>query len=269
MVTVKRVTKLVISAAFWLVVFIARHFRRSHPGTCVILYYHVLKDDHRKRFARQMDTLLRLANPISLNTRVELKSGKHHVAVTFDDGFEESLRNAIPELQKRKIPVMVFVPTGCLGLQAPWLNERQQRTEGRVVLCPDEIKELNERRLVSFGSHCVSHRPLPGLNDRESKEEISQSKIELENILGERVETLSFPYGAFERRHADWARQAGYTRVFSISPEFAFAQPNKLVTGRIRVDPADWAVEFRLKLLGAYRWLPMLLDRAGSDDCHV
>ena len=173
----------------------------------------------------------------------------------------------MPELRKRRIPVMVFVPTGCLGLPAPWLNESEQRTEGGVVLRPDEIKELNQRNLVSFGSHCVSHRPLPILNDRESKEEISRSKIELENILGERVETLSFPHGAFERRHADWARQAGYTRVFSISPECAFAQPNKLVTGRVRVDPADWAVEFRLKLLGAYCWLPMLLQRTNSDDC--
>src|SRR5208337_4838581 len=105
-----------------------------------------------------MDTLLRLANPISVNRAVELKPGKHHVAVTFDDGFQESLRNAMPELQKRKIPVLIFVPTGCLGLRAPWLNESEQRAEGGVVLLPDEIKELNQRNLVSFGSHCASHR---------------------------------------------------------------------------------------------------------------
>ena len=175
----------------------------------------------------------------------------------------------MPELQKREIPVMIFVPTGCLGMQAPWLNECQQRTEGGVVLRPDEIKELDQKDIVSFGSHCVSHRPLPTLDDRESKEEICQSKIDLENILGKRVEALSFPHGAFERRHAEWARQAGYTRVFSASPEFAFAQPNEFVAGRVRVDPADWAVEFRLKLLGAYCWLPLLVHHAGSNDRHV
>jgi len=257
MLMAKRVARLAVSAVFWLVVFISRNLRRSHPGTCVVLYYHVVKDEHRKSFARQMDTLLRLANPISLSRPIEAMSGEHHVAVTFDDGFRESLRNAMPELQKRKIPVMVFVPTGCLGLQAPWLNESEQRTEGGVVLRPDEIKEFNRRSIVSFGSHCVSHRSLPTLKDRESKEEIFQSKIELENILGEPVKTLSFPHGAFERRHADWARQAGYARIFSVSPEFAFAQPNKFVTGRVRVDPTDWAVEFRLKLAGAYRWLPL------------
>jgi peptidoglycan/xylan/chitin deacetylase (PgdA/CDA1 family) len=266
---VKRVAKLLISAAFWLVVFISGHLRRSHPGTCVVLCYHVVKDEHRKSFARQMDTLLRLANPISLSRPVELRTGKHHVAVTFDDGFQESLRNAMADLQKRKIPVMVFIPTGCLGMQAPWLNESEQATEGGVVLRPDEIKEFNRRSIVSFGSHCVSHRSLPTLKDLESKEEISRSKIELENILGEPVKTLSFPHGAFERRHADWARQASYTRVFSVRSVFAFAHQDEFVTGRVRVDPTDWAVEFRLKLLGAYRWLPMLLRRNSSDDCHV
>jgi peptidoglycan/xylan/chitin deacetylase (PgdA/CDA1 family) len=210
-----------------------------------------------------MDAVASRTSPISVGDLSKIEAGKRYSAVTFDDGFEESLRNAMPELQKRKIPVMVFVPTGCLGLPAPWLNESQQRTEGGVVLRPDEIKELSQRNLVSFGSHCVSHRPLLTLNDRESKEEISQSKADLEKILGKQVETLSFPHGAFERRHADWARQAGYTRVFSINPELAFAQPNKFVTGRVRVDPTDWPVEFRLKLVGAYRWLPMLLHRTG------
>jgi len=27
--------------------------------------------------------------------------------------------------------------------------------------------------------------------------------------------------------------------------------------GRVRVDPTDSPIEFRLKLLGAYRWLPL------------
>jgi hypothetical protein len=33
-------------------------------------------------------------------------------------------------------------------------------------------------------------------------------------------------------------------------------QPDEFVTGRIDVQPTDWQIEFRLKVLGAYRWLP-------------
>ncbi len=29
--------------------------------------------------------------------------------------------------------------------------------------------------------------------------------------------------------------------------------------GRVRVDPTDWPLEFHLKLMGAYRWLPMAI----------
>jgi hypothetical protein len=51
-------------------------------------------------------------------------------------------------------------------------------------------------------------------------------------------------------------REAGYERIFTTLPVFAFAEPGEFVVGRVRVDPTDWPLEFRLKLAGAYRWLP-------------
>jgi hypothetical protein len=47
------------------------------------------------------------------------------------------------------------------------------------------------------------------------------------------------------------------------SPNKALADfyrcPGEFVLGRISVEPTDWALEFRLKLLGAYRWLPQAI----------
>lgn len=224
----------------------------------MVLYYHVIHSDDREKFTRQMDTVLRLAKPISLDGPIVLEPGRHHVAVTFDDAFQESLRNALPELEKRNIPATVFVPTGCLGLPAPWLMGDEYATHGDVVMSAGELKELAKHPLVSLGSHCITHKALPALPDPEARTEIFQSKSDLEAILGSEVKALSFPHGAFEQRHADWANQAGYTRVFSISPVFAFVDPDEFVTGRVRVDPSHWRLEFRLKIAGAYRWLPIL-----------
>jgi hypothetical protein len=53
-------------------------------------------------------------------------------------------------------------------------------------------------------------------------------------------------------------REAGYQRVFSIEPTMTVSNSPEYVTGRVIADPTDWDCEFRLKVLGAYRWLPMV-----------
>jgi hypothetical protein len=50
--------------------------------------------------------------------------------------------------------------------------------------------------------------------------------------------------------------QAGYRQAFSILPELSYFNSEKFVKGRIKVYASDWRLEYRLKLLGAYRWMP-------------
>jgi peptidoglycan/xylan/chitin deacetylase (PgdA/CDA1 family) len=87
--------------------------------------------------------------------------------------------------------------------------------------------------------------------------EIHQSKTCLESILGQEITLISFPHGSYNQQHVTMAREAGYERVFSILPSLAFSRSDEYVTGRVRVDPDDWMLEFRLKICGAYRWLPL------------
>ncbi len=70
-----------------------------------------------------------------------------------------------------------------------------------------------------------------------------------------KVTLLSFPHGAFSDKHVELAEQAGYERTFSILPLCTYVDSLGFVIGRVKVDPSDWVIEFRLKLLGAYRWL--------------
>lgn len=254
----RRLIKLGISIAFWIADSlqnkIVKALGKTPPGTCVILYYHVVTREQVPKFARQMDELLRLAQPIPLDQLANLEGGKDYAAVTFDDGFQESIENVLPELLKRNIPLTIFIPTGCLGLDSPWLKAKRSRDNGGLVLTADEIRKIECNTMISFGSHCVTHRPLPSLTDEEANKEIFQSKAKLENILGRDIHTLSFPHGAYDGRHINWAKEAGYRRVFSIRPTYAFGERGEFVSGRVRVDPTDWKVEFLLKLLGTYRW---------------
>jgi peptidoglycan/xylan/chitin deacetylase (PgdA/CDA1 family) len=222
------------------------------PGRCVVLYYHAITRGQRDRFARQMDNLLELATPISAEIPPFVAKGVHYAAVTFDDAFISIIENAIPELVQREITFTVFVPTGHLGRRPEWMRGREE-----VVMSEEQLKGLGHIPIASIGSHCVTHSDLLSLDAEEAKNEIIQSKRDLENIVKRSIRTISFPHGTFDQKHVELARQAGYERVFSILPRFAFSHPDEYVTGRVRVDATDWLLEFRLKLLGAYRWLPL------------
>jgi Polysaccharide deacetylase len=56
-----------------------------------------------------MDTLLRVATPVRADRAETVEKGKHYAAVTFDDGFENVTDNAVPELEKRRIPATLFL----------------------------------------------------------------------------------------------------------------------------------------------------------------
>ncbi len=95
------------------------------------------------------------------------------------------------------------------------------------------------------------------LDLRETAEqEIVGSRQDLESLLGRPVRLFCFPYGEFTDGLLARARKAGYERVYSISPKLALLSSDEYVTGRVPVHAHDWLLEFRLKLLGAYRWQP-------------
>ena len=255
-----RLVKLVISIIVW--VFdrlknaLYRLFGFETPGMCFVLYYHAIFPEQRDRFSHQMDDLVRIAQPVSGSEMESLEKGISYVVVTFDDGFRCVVENALPELIVRNIPCTVFVPSGCLGKTPSWIQKNNTDKNQEVVMDENEVKALKKIGLVSIGSHTVSHTRLTSLGEEEARYEILRSKETLEAIIGEEIQFLSFPYGAFNEKHIEMARQGGYKRVFSITPVCAFIDSDEYVTGRVRVDPTDWGIEFRLKLLGTYRWLP-------------
>jgi peptidoglycan/xylan/chitin deacetylase (PgdA/CDA1 family) len=109
--------------------------------------------------------------------------------------------------------------------------------------------------LVTIGSHTVAHAHLVEVGPARAAAELANSRIELEHLLERPVHQFSYPFGARTPALDAQARTAGYRQLFSSNPAPAFRCPGEFVTGRISVDPWDSTLEFKLKLLGAYRWL--------------
>jgi len=258
-----RLTKLVFSMAFYLwsetMNAVCSLLGKKRPGTCVAINYHAVSRQDRVRFAQQMNTLLRHAKPIAADHRQPLQPGQHCVAVTFDDGLLSTLDNAIPELVQRRIPATLFVVPGLLGTVPQWTEYGRDAIGDEIIASADRLKEL-PCDLFTIGSHSMTHQWLPRLPEDESRTEISASRGELERLLTREIKLFSFPYGGANERLKSVCREAGYERVFTILPELAFADAQEFVTGRVGVNPSDWALEFRLKILGAYRWLPVVFS---------
>ena len=224
------------------------------PGY-VVLYYHRIPGGEKKKFERQMKCIVRWAQPVSVRGTEENPNSRIKVMVTFDDGFQSVVNNALPALLKYNIPSVFFIPSGYLGKKPSWDGVSSDEKEKEKVISASQLKKL-PLDLMAIGSHSISHPRLPEIHDDAAKREIIKSKSQLENILGEPVHTFSFPYGAFNEKHLAWSSEAGYQRVFTSLPVVNYTDSEKFVWGRTSVEPSDWPIEFLLKVHGAYRWLP-------------
>ena len=179
-----------------------------------------------------------------------LTAGMLYSVVTFDDGFESFLENALPELEEREIPSTVFVVAGNLGRVTDWKGYPER------IMSRDQLLQLPSP-LVTIGSHTLTHPVLSNVSEEVAMSELAESREQLEESLQRRITLFSFPYGAFNNELVKCCKAAGYERIFTTLPFPAFADPDQFVTGRVCVEPTDWQIEFLLKVFGAYQWLPL------------
>lgn len=255
-----RLLKLSISILFFICyrcfILVLSFQKKQLPGTLVILTYHSVKYEQDYKFKKQMDILLKKAYPVFADIKKPLHASKHHAAVTFDDGFQSVIKNAILQMHERKIAATIFIPTGYLGKRPGWISNPKKENANEFLMTDDQLKNL-QNDLVKIGSHCVTHPHLTSLEETEARRELVESKKTLEGILNRDINLLSFPYGAYNQQVIEWCREAGYRRVFSNIPTFSTSKIDSFLIGRIDVSPDDWFIEYRLKLLGAYQWLPL------------
>lgn len=252
---IQRLIKLVISCVVFCRDYVARIFDRGRaPGTCVVINYHMLDEQSAPQFIRQMDILQCLTRPVSLSSVEVLDPGVRYIAITFDDAFRSFRQWAMPELTRRRIPVMVFVPTGYLGKRSAWVDNGGENPVGEEVMSIEELREIAASEIMEIGSHCITHPNLVQLSEDEARLELQESRKSLQTMLGKSIDSVSFPYGSATERELILAREAGYRFMFSIIPQMLVSKVKSGLVGRVSVQPTDWPLEFRLKILGAYRW---------------
>ncbi len=199
---------------------------------------------------------------------------KPRVAITFDDGFRDNLEYAVPLLQKYGLKATFFISTGFLERDAVILDifARTFQTTVSDFMDAEAVRELFASGM-QVGSHAHSHRNLLSLSAQEQKEELGRSKAILEDLLGQPVQSVAYPFGvpgkAFDLTTTRIAGALGYTRgtmvcwrgvraqepVFRI-PRFtivreSLAELEAIVGGAW--DPIGWYQDWRFSLRASHQ----------------
>ena len=237
-------------------------FRMDVHGTCVVLYYHSVRPDQKNKFEKQMDALLKFAQPVAANYSGKLEKGRHHAAVTFDDGYVSVLEQAVPILVERNIPVAIFIASDFIGKDWDWSVASPENRENpggdERVMDVAQLKAL-PRPLVTLGSHTVTHPKMTAIPAGEAEAEFKNSKSQLEFELNQSMDLFAFPFGFFNEGLVQLARKCGYKRVFTTQPVLYQSELDAFEVGRVVMEPDMWPIEFKLKLLGGYAWFASYL----------
>jgi peptidoglycan/xylan/chitin deacetylase (PgdA/CDA1 family) len=165
-----------------------------------------------------METLRRAGlEPVALDRalgRLDERPTGRYVCVTFDDGYRDVLEYAIPVLRELRIPATVFVPSAVISGAARLYWYRQQPP----LFSWSELREIAREELFGVGSHTRTHPALPQIPDASAWQEISRSKLDVEENIGQQVTSFAYPAGLYGEREVQMVRDAGYEVGLTTQP---------------------------------------------------
>ena len=97
------------------------------------------------------------------------------------------------------------------------------RNRERPVMETGILRGLGER--FEIGAHSVTHRKLPLLSAQDLREEVSGSKMELEDILAKPVIMFCYPKGMYNRDVRQAVISAGFVGARTVKHQSHVSQP--------------------------------------------
>ena len=215
----------------------------------IVLFYHRIADHGpndwtmtSKNFARQVRWLARNFDVVSLASACDrLERGYNRrpcVSITFDDGYTDNCKFAIPFLLEHNIPFTYFVTTTNILEGIPFAHDVAL---GRPLEpnTPAQIRELANQG-VEIGAHTRTHADIGQILDSERlHDEIVTARDELENLIEQPVRYFAFPYGQHANMSGaafELARDSGYEAVCSAYGGYNFPGEDSFHLQRIHAD---------------------------------
>ena len=167
--------------------------------------------------------------------------------ITIDDGWKNNLE-LLQVLEKRNVPVAIFVPTEPVQSGNYWWEYARVEKQSELTGIPDvqsfkkmpdeervkkislikkqvklerscidmsDLKLLAGHKLVTIGSHSVTHPILKHCSKEQQEFELQQSKLLLSEWTGKPVNYFAYPNGDYNQETIDIIKEAGYVLSFT------------------------------------------------------
>ena len=231
-----------------------------------ILMYHMIRDKISGKkfnslrvspvnFERQIKYLYEngwqsytMSEAIKEKKNLPLKS----VVLTFDDGYQDNLINALPILKKYAFKATIYLVND--RHNRDWSGYRKAKNQGaglkdEAKLSDDEVKELLASGFIEIGAHTITHANLNNLNESESKREICSSKEQIEKLFQAECKSFAYPFGLFTAKDKKIVKACEYSNA--VSTKVGIADLNScdiFEIPRVTVSGKDNFFAFILKL---------------------
>ncbi len=204
-------------------------------------------------FARQMLMLRVLGyQGLSMSAAMPYLRGEKKgrvVAITFDDGYVDTLVHALPILQKNGFGATCYFISQRTGQYNDWdaatLNVR------KPLMNNDQVRTWHAAGM-EVGAHSRTHPRLTNCTETELQFEIRGCKDDLEALTGSPVTQFCYPYGDLDVKVTDYVRAAGFEAATTTKRGRARAGDQPLLLNRILVGGKTLPHLFVLKLLSRY-----------------
>ena len=214
-----------------------------------VLFYHNIGNINYKSFSSidDFDSQMRFLHDRNLKSSYSDELGiSGDFSVTFDDGYEDNLINALPILKKYNFTATCFIVPKFIGKTNAW-DAKQFKLMDR-----SQIKEWICEGM-GIGSHSYSHSDLTKINKKQIESEVEKSKKYLEDEFQIKINSFCYPYGKFNDVVINALKQNHYKRAFTTSRGlFHYKKSNLFKICRVPISKSINKLKFWLKTRTIY-----------------
>jgi peptidoglycan/xylan/chitin deacetylase (PgdA/CDA1 family) len=245
---------------------------RTFPGVAVLCYHAVRPNDwpdgsvpfeglhvRRATFESHCRALVSCCQPIALDdwrsaARGERTLPDRPVLLTFDDGYRTVRTEALPVLERYRVPAAVFLATGAIERREMFWYDAVAEQSGEAVvealkhvpydewryaveqtaapaetrvapMTPAEVEQLSKHPLIEIGGHTHSHPILARLPREAQAAEITRCATAIRSWTGRAMRAFAYPNGRpeidLDGTTRDVVEAAGIDHAFTSDARFA------------------------------------------------
>ncbi|MFD2285465.1 polysaccharide deacetylase family protein [Pedobacter petrophilus] len=179
---------------------------------------------------------------------------QNKLVITFDDCAAELFEFAIPELVRRKMKAVFYMPSNHIDGQNIWDMEEYNMASVKLMNLSQLQKLLHLG--MEIGSHGEKHVKLNQVSEGAAYSDIANSKKTLEELLNHHIYSFAYPYGEIPAKHRKMLAKAGYQFGLAIYTQFE----NKYSLRRFAINETDDQKIIDMKLGKRYRLMRLIYD---------